>query len=108
VRLGLRQWNHADLSSGFDLLPSPSAWLRGLSFFVFGEFFRELSAPVSGERFRDPALRRLIRKLDSISLRFTPRERFVCRMRLRFSDEQVTRAVAGAAMQLIMSARSEL
>jgi hypothetical protein len=57
---------------------------------------------------RDPALRRPIRKLDSISLRFTSRERFLCRMRLRFSDGQETPAVAGAAMQLLMSAQSEL
>jgi len=106
VRPELGHWKQADLRSGFEILPGSPGF--GSLFFVFCEFFGELGPPVSGEMLRDPALRRLIRKLDSISLRLTPRERFVCRMRLQSSDEQKIRAVAGAAMRLIMSPQSQL
>ena len=77
MRPELGHGNHADLYSGVTLLRS-SRLASDLSFFAFGEFFGELGVPVSGESLRDPALRRLIRQVDSISLRLTPRERFVC------------------------------
>jgi len=77
VRPELGHGNHGDLYSGGGA-SSSSRLASDLSFFAFGEFFGELSPPVSGESLRDPALRRLIRQLDAISLRLTPRERFVC------------------------------
>jgi len=108
VRPELGHGNHADLYSGVELLHH-FAWLRISLFLLLASFLGNLALLFPEKLLRDPALPRLIRKLDSISLRLTPRERFVCRMRLRFSyDGQEPRAVAGAAMQLIVSAQSEL
>lgn len=62
MRPELGHGNHADLYSGVELLHH-LAWLRIALFLLLASFFGELSAPVSGESLRDPALRRLIRQL---------------------------------------------